>query len=304
MEWLDEFLFVHDTFVRTLLLDVILSYSLYVTFRAGMWSLAQGGVMAIATYAAAILTIETGWSFWLSILGAIGIATVIGTAVVLPTLRLQGAYLAIATIAFVELVRVSAINLEITGGPGGLSGVPATVEVAGFAAAAALVVAAVTLINRSRLGSAMSLHARSPALAQAVGVNVGRLRLSLLVISALIAAFGAALGAHAFRVVVPDTYAFEKVVELLAFVIVGGTASAFGPLVGVLVLSVPSEFIEPLQEYRLMFDGVLLLLAILFFPGGITSPSQYRGPRRLSSGGFGGLKQAGRALIPGMRTSR
>jgi len=297
MEWLSDFFFVHDTFVRTMLLDIVLAYSLYITFRAGMWSLAQAGVMAISAYVVGILVLDHDWSLIAALPVGVVVATVAGLLILLPVLRLQGVYLAIATIAFVELVRVAAVNLEVTGGPAGLAGLPSDITILQLLAVVVVAVAAVGALNRSRMGEATGLHATSPLLAQALGVNTRRLRLGLLAIAFVIGAVGAAFGTHVFRVVGPGDYGFATVVELLTYVIVGGTASLAGPIVGVLVLSLPAELVPQLGEYKPLFDGIVLLLAILFFPGGLTSPSQYRGPRGLGrhlSGWLGALRSRGR----------
>lgn len=271
MEWLSEFFFTNETFLRRLGLNTILAYSLYVTFRAGMWSLHQGGAMAVSAYTTAILTLDYGWPLAATVPVATVLGALVATVVVLPTRRLHGAYLAIATIAFVELIRVVALNLTITGGAGGLSGIPSVLGLPQIVTALVIIAIVIHLMDTSRLGRAVALHDHSPLLAQAVGVEVTQLKVKLLVVSSLIAAFGASLATNVYRVVAPSTYDFHTLVVLLTFVIVGGTSTVIGPALGVLVLMVPPEALTPLAEYRLIFSGLVLLLTVIFVPEGLGS---------------------------------
>lgn len=271
LQWWSDFLFMNETLLRSLAIDALLAYSLYITFRAGMWNLAQGGAMAIAGYTVGILYLNTSLPVLAIIALSVVVATVLTTIIVSGALRLEGPYLAIATIAFVELARVVAINLTITGGPGGLSGLPSSMSLPWILVALAAIIAATVLVQRSRIGTAIRLHRNDPVLAEAVGVNVKALRLNLLAISSVIAGVGAALAAFTFRIVQPATYDFGKIVELLTYVIVGGTTSIVGPVLGLLVIEIPTHLFAGLQEYRLIVQSAFLLLAILFFPKGLAS---------------------------------
>src|ERR1043165_3071876 len=125
MEWLDTFWSTYSTLLLSTGTNVLLALSIYITLACGLLSVANAGFMAIGAYSAALLTLHTGMPLPLAlIVGAVAAATM-ALVIGVPTLRLSGVYLAMATLAFGEVVRILILNAEdLTGGALGLNGIP------------------------------------------------------------------------------------------------------------------------------------------------------------------------------------
>ena len=196
-----------------------------------------------------------------------------GTSVVV---RLSGVYLAIATIGLGEVLRAIYLNVDALGGALGLSGIP---EQAPAWLIHALLLAALAVlwrIGRSGVGRAMEAMRQDATAAQAMGVNVRRYRLAALVASAVLAGLAGALSAHATDFIGPNDYGFEPAVTILSFALLGGIGSPLGPVLGAWVLSLLPEALRGLADLRLVLNGVVIVLAVLFLPRGLLA---WRMPR-------------------------
>jgi branched-chain amino acid transport system permease protein len=193
-----------------------------------------------------------------------------------PTLRLSGVYLAIATIGLGEVLRAIYLNVDALGGALGLSGIP---EQAPAWLIHALLLAALAVlwrIGRSGVGRAMEAMRQDATAAQAMGVNVRRYRLAALVASAVLAGLAGALSAHATDFIGPNDYGFEPAVTILSFALLGGIGSPLGPVLGAWVLTLLPEVLRGLADLRLVLNGVVIVLAVLFLPRGLLA---WRMPR-------------------------
>ncbi|MCK9389883.1 MAG: branched-chain amino acid ABC transporter permease, partial [Sulfuritalea sp.] len=154
MEWLDSFWSTYNTLVYSIGVYALLALSIWLTLACGLLSLANAAFMGIGAYVSALLSLEAGWPF-AAVLVAGGVAPALVALIIgIPTLRLSGVYLAMATLAFGEVVRIIVLNLEITGGPEGLNGIPQSTQGWHIVAILALAIYGLTRLQRSRVGRA------------------------------------------------------------------------------------------------------------------------------------------------------
>ena len=189
-----------------------------------------------------------------------------------PTLRLSGVYLALATIGLGEMLRILYLNSELTGGALGLSGIPTLSEEVGpglIFGALALALVAVTFVCRSRLGRAMEAIREDEIAAGVLGIDLPTYKLAALVASAMLAGLAGAFDAHVSSFIGPGEYGFDAAVTILSFALLGGIGSPFGPVAGAFVLTLMPELLRPLHDFRLVFNGLIIVLVVLFMPRGV-----------------------------------
>jgi branched-chain amino acid transport system permease protein len=277
---LADFYAKHSQLIDQIGINAILALSLSVSLRAGQLALAQAAFMGIAAYVSAILALNAHWPLLGSIVAAIVVAALAAALLALPVSRLRGIFLAIATIGFGEIVRVFANNLTITGGAEGLSSIPSdatTPVIYGSLIAVALVL---WFLSRTKFALAVALTREDEYAARGVGVDVGRVRLLSLALGGAIAGLGGALYAHSSFFITPNDFGFPRMEQILVWCVIGGVTSPLGAVLGSTVLSILPEVIRFLHDYRDVTNGIILLLVILFVPGGIASLWQGRARRR------------------------
>jgi branched-chain amino acid transport system permease protein len=266
-----DFYAKHSRLIDQIGVNALLALSLSVSLQAGQLALAQAAFMGIAAYVSAILAMQAHWPLIATILAAMLVSTVVAALLALPVRRLRGVFLAIATIGFGEIVRVFANNLRITGGAEGLSGIPndaTTPVIYGSLAAVALVLFA---LSRTKFGLAVTLVREDEHAARGVGVDVGMVRILSLALGGAIAGLGGALYAHASFFLTPTDFGFARMEQILVWCVIGGVTSPLGAVIGAALLSILPEVIRFLSDWREVTNGVILLLVILFAPGGLSS---------------------------------
>lgn len=274
--WLDDFLWTYQSLIAALGVNGLLALSVYVVLAVGQLSLGQAAFMGLGAYASALLSLHASLPFPLVLLAAMGIPALAAIVVGLPTLRLSGVYLALATIGLGEIFRIFLIQSDLAGGALGLSGIP---ERAGFALIYGCLAAALTaivLLSRSRVGRAMDAIRQDEAAAAASGVDLARYKLGALVASAMLAGLAGALNAHATAFIGPNDYGFDAAVAILSYALLGGIGSPFAPLLGALILTLLPEILRPLAEARMAVNGLIIVIAVLFMPHGLLA---WRMPR-------------------------
>ena len=128
MEWWQAFWSTYNTVIFSIGVNAMLALSIYITLSCGLLSLANAAFMGIGAYAAAMLTMQADVAFPLALLAAAVLPALVALIIGIPTLRLSGVYLAMATLGFGEVVRVIVLNMDVTGGPMGLNGIPLKTE--------------------------------------------------------------------------------------------------------------------------------------------------------------------------------
>jgi ABC-type branched-subunit amino acid transport system ATPase component/ABC-type branched-subunit amino acid transport system permease subunit len=247
---------------------------------AGLVSLGQAGIYAVGAYVTAILATTYGVGFAASIAAAMLVTAVCGVALAYPTVRVRGVYLAVITIAFGLIVQNVAIDWrEVTGGTLGISNVPRIDLGLGplttnglYALFAGVTFAAFLLhytIMASRHGRAMRAVAQSETAARALGIEPTELRVVAFVVAAVYAGLAGGLYAYLNRYVNPDTFTFGDSVRFLLMVILGGTGTVLGPLLGAGVLTWLPNYFQNLGKWQLFAYGALLAFTMFVMPRGI-----------------------------------
>jgi len=276
MQWLNDFWSTYSTLVFTVGVHSLLALSIWLTLSCGLLSLANAAFMGMGAYVSALLTLHLGWPFPAVLLaGAVApaaVALIIGT----PVLRLAGVYLAMATLAFGEVVRITLLNLEITGGPEGLNGIPLVTEGWHIALLLALTLYGLGRLRRSKVGRAFEAIKEDEVAARLMGIAVDRYKLLAFVLGACIAGVAGALNAHFTYFISPREYGFENAVDILTLTVLGGTSSLVGPLLGATVLTLLPEVLRFLHDFRSLVNGAVLVLVVLFLPKGIWEPRRIR----------------------------
>lgn len=268
-EWLDDFLWTYQNLVHALGINGLLALSMYVVLAVGQLSLGQAAFMGLGAYSSVLMTLKLGLPFWI-VLPASCIAPVaFAAAIGLPTLRLSGVYLAIATIGLGEVLRAVYLNVDWLGGALGISGIPERTEAWLIYSLLGLAVVVLWLVGRSGIGRAMEAIREDPTAAQVMGINLVRYRLGALVASAALAGLAGALGAHSSSFIGPNEYGFEPAVTILSYALLGGIGTPLGPVVGAFILTLLPELLRGLADLRLVFNGLIIVVAVLFLPGGL-----------------------------------
>ena len=241
----------------------------------GQLSLGQAGFMAIGSYATIILTQTVGLPMPVSITLAALITVIFGILIGFPTLKLQGDYLAIVTSGFGEIIRVLLVNFKaITGGANGLRFTTIFVARADYAylvVIGMLVVVIILLQNfiRSTYGRAILAVREDEIAANSNGVSVFKYKMIGFAVASCIAGIGGALYAPFIGFVKPDLASFNRSIDYLIFVVLGGMGSVTGAVIAAFVLTYLQEFLRFLQDYRLLIYPLILIFVMLFRPQGL-----------------------------------
>lgn len=244
----------------------------------GEFSLGHAGFMSVGAYASAVLTNAITASgaelpkFVLFLLAIVigGIAAAItGVIVGIPALKLRGDYLAIVTIAFAEIIRVAFTNFEITGGGRTMSGIAKLSDFYWVFWVTVVCVTIMYMFIRSRFGRTVKAIREDYIAASASGVNVTFYKVMTFTISAFFAGIAGAIYAHYMTAMIPTSFNFMYSAEFLTEVIIGGTGSMTGSIIGAAFLSALPEAMRAFARYRMLGYSVVLVLIMIFRPGGI-----------------------------------
>ncbi|WP_052098234.1 branched-chain amino acid ABC transporter permease [Paenibacillus stellifer] len=250
--------------------NVMLAVSLnLINGITGQFSIGHAGFMSVGAYTSAILTLDYNVPFVLAIVAGGVLAAVFGVLIGMPTLRLNGDYLAIATLGFGEIIRIIMLNTEYVGGASGLSGIPAktTWTVIFF-----FTLITIVLINnfiRSTHGRACIAIRENEIAAEAMGINTTLYKVIAFTIGALFAGMAGGLSAHTFYVITPGSFNFLKSFEILVMVVLGGLGSTAGAIVGAVFVTLLYTYLRDFPEWRMIIYSIVLILMMIFRPGGL-----------------------------------
>jgi len=262
----------HELLIAQIGINAILAISIFVTFYSGQLTLANAGFMAIGAYTTVIMSLYLPTPLPLNMLVGAVLAGVTGFLIGLPVLRLRGVFLAIATIGFVEALRLGVIlNLPITGEGQGLKN-PGADPLGGIVpilASLPVLAYAVWRLTQTRLGQAWSAIREDELAASSNGINVPLYKMIAFVIGAVLAGYAGALETHINFFVDPTEYGIGRTIQILTFAVVGGTTNVLGPIVGAVFLTSLPEIVRGFAAYRDVVNGIILILVIIFRPQGI-----------------------------------
>jgi branched-chain amino acid transport system permease protein len=278
---------------------------------AGLLDLGYVAFWAIGAYTAAILTgardytqtlrttegviPQPEWEvwMWLILFAALGVAVFAGILLGSPTLRLRGDYLAIVTLGFGEIIRVTANNLSgFTLGPRGISNIPHPAIQVGpvdlewktfldnkyywlLLTFVVLWIIAISLLDRSRIGRAWVAIREDEVAAAAMGVPVVRMKLAAFVIGACTAGVGGVIYAEQINTVAPGTFTIFQSILILSAVVIGGMGSTAGSILGAIIVVLLPEIFREFESYRFFVFGLALIVVMIFRPQGLI-PSRRR----------------------------
>ena len=239
---------------------------------SGQFSLGHAGFMAIGAYAAAIIGSRTATYpafFAAMVLGAL-IAGAVALVVGIPTLRLKGDYLAIATLGVSEIIRILIINGgDLTNGAAGILGIPAFTnwQMVYFF----VVITTILTINflRSPIGRATLSVREDEIAAESVGVNTTKIKVIAFVFGAMTASIAGSLQAGFIGSVVPKDYTFINSINVLIIVVFGGLGSMTGTIVAAIVLGILNMVLQNVASIRMIIYSLSLILVMIFRPGGL-----------------------------------
>jgi len=281
MDAIGDFLAAYSTTIAVIGVNALLALSVWVTLYAGQLTLGNAAFMAIGAYTSALLGRHLGTPFPLALaIGAVA-AAVLAAPLGITVFRLRGVYLAIATLAFGEVVRVVLLATPITGRGQGLNGIPPKTELWHIYASLALVAYVLWRVQGSTVGRSWAAIREDELAAQSQGIAVRRYKLTAFVMGALVAGWAGGLSAHVTFSIDPNDFAFTKAVQILVFAVVGGVPSVLGPIFGAALLTSLPELLRPLKDARDIFQGLLLLGVILYLPRGLVTLAQLRRTREL-----------------------
>ncbi len=272
--WMSSLVITLILFIGVLGLDVLMGY-------AGQVNLGQGGFMALGGYTAAILATNYGLSPLVGTAAGLVLSLVCALLLSAVTMRLRGAYLALATLAFGLMMDSLTVGLvDVTGGPSGLVGIPAfalgpfvfaTPRAMYYLTVAIIVVLVVALAGamRSDFGRVLQAIRADQTAAEALGINVVRYKMAAFAISAVLASLSGSLLAFDFHFLSPEMVATQRSFEMIAMLIVGGEGTLIGGLAGTALLTLLPIAFQPIANYKTLVEGAVLVLAFQYLPDGI-----------------------------------
>ncbi len=242
--------------------------SVYIILATGQLSLGNGAFMGIGAYLSSWLTVTMNVPLTLALVISAVAAGIMGAIVAFPALRLKGIYLAMATVGFGEMVRSFFLNFDTMGGSGGFRGMQ-HIGVGYIWLWAGGILIAVMLLERSRVWLEMQAVHDDETAAGLIGLNTVVTKIGAFAAGAAVAAISGGLFAHHNVYIEPANFGFERSVEFVLAVILGGSTVAPGSLVGSLLLIFLPEFLRPIADWRLAAFGSLLVLVLLVRRQGI-----------------------------------
>ncbi len=284
--WMSSLVITLILFISVLGLDVLMGY-------AGQVNLGQAGFMALGGYTAAILATNYGVSPLVGTVAGVALTLICALLLSAVTMRLRGAYLALATLAFGLLMDSLTVGLvNVTGGPSGLVGIPAfalgpfvfaTPRAMYYLTLAIIVVLVAALAGamRSDFGRVLQAIRADQTAAEALGINVPRYKMAAFAISAVLASLSGSLLAFDFHFLSPEMVATDRSFEMIAMLIVGGEGTLVGGMAGTALLTLLPIAFQPIALYKTLVEGAVLVLAFQYLPDGIVG-AMWRAAARLA----------------------
>ena len=259
-------------------INIILAVSLNLIIGiCGQFSLGHAGFMCIGAYSAAIMvkSMPNMGGFAIGIVIGLIISAIAALIVSIPTLRLRGDYLAIATLGFSEIIRIVVLNMEITNGAAAITGIPQLTSWPLLFIVMVLSIMIVTNFGRSRQGRACISIREDEIASEAMGVNTTKYKTLAFVIGAMLASVAGALYACNFFVIQPDLFNFNKSIDILVMVVFGGMGSITGSLIAAIFIGILNTVLQSFSSIRMIIYGLALVGIMIFRPGGLLGTKEF-----------------------------
>jgi branched-chain amino acid transport system permease protein len=260
-------------------LNILLALSVYATLMVGQFSLAQVGFWSIGAYAGGILTTLYGFPLIPALLASGTLCAAIGILLGYPCLRIRGIYLALATVAFSEVVRIFFHNFDFQivvngvtlgpGGPLGFRGILVMTAWPQILVAVVVMVAVFAWLERSRVGLSANAVREDEIAAACAGINVVAIKVGMFAFGAFVAGMGGGLYATYISFVNADNFGFHLALISIFYVAIGGTRRFAGPIIGAILLTILPEALRFAGDFRMAVYGIVVLVLMLIFPRGL-----------------------------------
>jgi branched-chain amino acid transport system permease protein len=271
-------------------INIIFACSLNIILNIGELNLAHAAFMGIGAYTSTILVMRLSLPFWFAMPAAMLASAIVSLAIGFLTLRFKGAYFLLFTFLFAELVRILLSNfwIGLFGGIPGLTNIPRpSVTIPGFfhtkfssnidfyyliMILVIITIIAMRRMDMSRLGLLFRAISQSESLVESTGISATRFKVLGCAIGCCFAGLAGSLYAHFVGIITPQDFSIHAVLAPVAYVVIGGMGSIYGPVLGTSFLMVLSHFyLRQLGLYELLIYGVIIVLIIRFMPEGLIS---------------------------------
>ena len=268
-------------------INVILSSSLnMINGFTGQFSIGHAGFFAVGAYMGAIMTVKLGFPMFIALIVGMVCAGFLGFLIGLPTLRLSGDYLAIATLGLGEIIRICILNIDYVGGASGLMGIP---RLTTFPLAFGLMVVVLFFIKNfknSAPGRACLAIRENEIAADTMGIDTTKYKVMAFTLGAAFAGLAGVLFSHYFYIAHPASFTFMRSFDVLTMVVLGGLGSLTGSITGAVLLTFISAYLAEFPEWRMIIYSVTMIVLMLNRPQGLFGSKELA----LSSFHLGGKK--------------
>lgn len=269
---------VYQTVLMTIGINIILAISLNLIIGiTGQFSLGHAGFMIIGAYSCGVVLKNfaggTAGVLMGIVIGMV-LSALVALVVAIPTLRLRGDYLAIATLGFGEIIRIVILNMKITNGAAGLI-LPKAVSWQMIFWAVVICTIVVVNFGRSAHGRACISVREDEIAAEAMGINTTKYKIMAFVLGAMIASVAGALYAGAFYVIKPDMFTYSKSIDILVLVVFGGMGSITGSFISSTLISFLNTALQQFSSVRMIVYGLALVVIMVFRPSGLLGRKEF-----------------------------
>lgn len=251
-------------------INIILSVSLnLINGYTGQFSIGHAGFMAVGAYTGAVMTVKLGYPFVAGLIVATVSAGLLGLLIGLPTLRLNGDYLAIATLGLGEIIRICILNIDYVGGASGLMGIP---RITNFPIAFWIMMFVIFFIKNfknSAPGRCCLAIRENEIAADTMGINTTKYKVMAFTLGASFAGTAGCLFSHYFFLAHPASFTFMRSFDILTMVVLGGLGSMTGAITGAALLTFISAFLSDYPEWRMVIYAVTMIVLMLRRPQGL-----------------------------------
>lgn len=278
-------------------INIMLAASLHLIIGiTGQFSIGHAGFLAVGAYASAIITMKLHLPFSLALLAGGIAAAVAGLIIGIPSLRLKGDYLAIATLGFGEIVRIAFLNIDYIGGASGM-------QVSHLTTwpwlVSCLLVTIVVIVNftNSTHGRACIAIRENEIAADAMGINTTYYKVTAFAIGAFFAGVAGALYAHNFYIIQPTNFGFLKSFDILIFVVLGGLGSMSGAVISAILLTIISTYLQDYPGTRMIIYSLVLIVMMLYRPQGLLGTKELTSFFKGRNAAKGGMKDESKHTV-------
>jgi branched-chain amino acid transport system permease protein len=251
-------------------INILLAWSVYVIMLSGQVSIGNSAFMAIGAYVSGIMTVKFDMPLVLALVVSCLVSAIVGAGIGFPAIRLKGVYLIMVTIGIAASVETLFQNIPYVGGVGGFGGMYGT-TVTLVLICVAIVGFILWWISKTPLQRVFEAIREDERVAASMGINVTYVKVFAFAIGAGIAALAGGLFSHYMTYISPENFGIWASIQMLLYVILGGTNNLWGPAFGAILMTLLPEYIRFLDEWRITVFGTLIVILLLFRPEGLLS---------------------------------